>query len=58
MTQKTGGFMNMDYQYYNPRQAALTEARTLLTDAVRAAMADGSLPKPHCRISSWRSPPT
>ena len=44
MTQKTGGFMNMDYQYYNPRQAALTEARTLLTDAVRAAMADGSLP--------------
>ena len=37
--------MNMDYQYYNPRQAALTEARTLLTDAVRAAMADGSLPE-------------
>ena len=35
----------MDYQYYNPRQAALTEARTLLTDAVRAAMADGSLPE-------------
>ena len=42
--------MNMDYQYYNPRQAALTEARTLLTDAVRAAMADGSWQNdPACR---------
>ena len=27
----------MDYQNYNPRLAALTEARTLLTDAVQAA---------------------
>ena len=35
----------MDYQYYNPRQAALTEARTLLADAARAAMADGTLPE-------------
>lgn len=35
----------MDYQNYNPRLAALTEARTLLTDAVKAAMADGTLPQ-------------
>ena len=35
----------MDYQNYNPRLAALTEARTLLTDAVKAAMADGTLPE-------------
>ena len=35
----------MDYQNYNPRLAALTEARTLLTDAVQAAMADGTLPQ-------------
>ena len=34
----------MDYQNYNPRQAALTAARALLTDAAKAAMADGSLP--------------
>ena len=34
----------MDYQNYNPRLAALTEARTLLTDAAKAAMADGTLP--------------
>jgi len=34
----------MDYQNYNPRLAALTQARTLLTDAAKAAMADGSLP--------------
>ncbi|WP_346668134.1 arginine--tRNA ligase [uncultured Subdoligranulum sp.] len=35
----------MDYQNYNPRLAALTEARTLLTDAVKAAMAEGTLPE-------------
>ena len=35
----------MDYQNYNPRLAALTEARTLLTDAAKAAMADGTLPE-------------
>lgn len=34
----------MDYQNYNPRLAALTQARTLLTDAAKAAMADGTLP--------------
>ena len=34
----------MDYKNYNPRQAALTEARALLTDAAKAAMADGALP--------------
>ena len=35
----------MDYQNYNPRLAALTEARTLLTNAAKAAMADGALPE-------------
>ena len=35
----------MDYQNYNPRLAALTEARTLLTNAAKAAMADGTLPE-------------
>ena len=35
----------MDYQNYNPRLAALTEARTLLTDAAKAAMAEGILPE-------------
>ena len=35
----------MDYQNYNPRLAALIEARTLLTDAAKAAMADGTLPE-------------
>ncbi|EFB75325.1 arginine--tRNA ligase [Subdoligranulum variabile] len=35
----------MDYQNYNPRLAALTEARTLLTDAAKAAMAEGTLPQ-------------
>ena len=34
----------MDYKNYNPRQAALTEARALLTDAAKAAVADGALP--------------
>ena len=33
------------YQNYNPRQAALDEARTLLTAAAKAAMADGALPE-------------
>ena len=32
------------YQNYNPRQAALDEARALLTAAAKAAMADGTLP--------------
>ena len=30
------------YQNYNPRQAALDEARALLTAAAKAAMADGT----------------
>ena len=34
----------MDYKNYNPRQAALGEARALLTDAAKAAVADGTLP--------------
>ena len=34
----------MDYKNYNPRQAALTEARALLIDAAKAAVADGTLP--------------
>ena len=29
----------MEYKNYNPRQAALTEARALLTDAAKAAVA-------------------
>ena len=33
------------YQNYNPRQAALDEARALLTAAAKAAMADGPLPE-------------
>ena len=33
------------YQNYNPRQAALDEARALLTEAAKAAMADGTLPE-------------
>ena len=33
------------YQNYNPRQAALDEARALLTTAAKAAMADGALPE-------------
>ena len=32
------------YQNYNPRAAALAEARALLTEAAKAAMADGTLP--------------
>ena len=32
-------------QNYNPRQAALDEARALLTAAAKAAMADGTLPE-------------
>ena len=31
------------YQNYNPRAAALAEARALLTEATKAAMADGTL---------------
>ena len=33
------------YQNYNPRQAALDEARALLTAAAKTAMADGTLPE-------------
>ena len=33
------------YQNYNPRAAALAEARALLTEAAKAAMADGTLAK-------------
>ena len=33
------------YQNSNPRQAALDEARALLTAAAKAAMADGALPE-------------
>ena len=35
----------MDYKNYKPRAAALAQARTLLTDAVKAAVADGTLPE-------------
>ena len=35
----------MEYRNYNPRLAALTQARTLLTAAARAAMADSALPQ-------------
>ena len=35
----------MDYKNYNPRAAALAQARTLLTDAVKAAVAD--IPEGH-----------
>ncbi len=33
------------YQNYNPRSAALSEARALLTAAAKAAMVDGTLPE-------------
>ena len=33
------------YQNYNPRAAALAEARALLTEAAKTAMADGTLPR-------------
>ena len=33
------------YQNYNPRSAALSEARALLTAAAKAAMSDGTLPE-------------
>ncbi len=35
----------MNYHHYNPRQAALDSARTLLENAARAAMAAGTLPQ-------------
>ena len=35
----------MNYKYYNPRKAALDTARELLTGAMNAAVADGSLPE-------------
>ena len=37
--------MNEVYQNYNPRQAALSEARAFLTRAAQAAMAAGELPE-------------
>jgi arginyl-tRNA synthetase len=37
--------MTTAYQNYNPRQAALTEARAFLTQAAKAAMAAGDLPE-------------
>ena len=37
--------MKETYQNYNPRQAALNEARTLLTQAANAAMEAGDLPQ-------------
>ena len=36
---------DMNFQNYNPRAALLAEARTMLTMAANAAMADGTLPK-------------
>lgn len=36
---------DMAYKNYNPRAVALTEARTLLTQAAQAAMAAGDLPQ-------------
>ena len=38
-------FEKKTYQNYNPRQAALSEARALLSNAAKAAMADGTLPE-------------
>ena len=35
----------MNYQNYNPRAALLAEAKALLEQAAKAAMADGSLPE-------------
>ena len=36
--------MNELFENYNPRQAALSEARALLTQAAQAAMEAGALP--------------
>ena len=41
------------YQNYNPRQAALNEARALLTAAAKAAMADGTLPEAGSDSDWW-----
>ena len=46
------------YQNYNPRAAALAEARALLTEAAKAAMADGTLAEAELPLLSWRSLPT
>ena len=43
----------MDYKNYNPRAAALAQARTLLTDAVKAAVADGTLPEAGSDSDWW-----
>ena len=45
------------YQNYNPRQAALDEARALLTAAAKAAMQTAPCPRQNCLPLSWRSPP-
>ena len=41
------------YQNYNPRAAALAEARALLTEAAKAAMADGTLPEAGSDSDWW-----
>ena len=43
----------MEYKNYNPRAAALAQARTLLTDAVKAAIADGTLPEAGSDSDWW-----
>lgn len=50
--------MKETYKNYNPRKAALDEARALLTQAAQAAMPPVSCPRPICPTSSWRSPAT
>ena len=35
----------MNYEYYNPRKAALDAARELLTGAAKSAMSAGTLPE-------------
>ena len=47
----------MNYKYYNPRKAALDTARELLTGALNAAVADGSLPEAPLPEFILRFPP-
>ena len=42
-----------DFKHFDPKQAAMDEARGLLEAAARAAMADGSL-KRSCPPLWWR----
>ena len=47
------------FENYNPRQAALAEARALLTQAAQAAMEAGDLPaagRPACPVEGSRRP--